>query len=272
MVTQISIVSTKDGVGKTTLTANLGAILADLGKRVLRVDADIQPTLSSYYRLASQVAHPPQLGIHRFDPGEPSECSSASRGWRTWDFPSATSTGLSIAWTARRMRAPPPKPCEPFPTGPRAGGSLILDTVIPATVAYREAASARQPAHRFEPSRHGPTPSGLESMLNLIRKFPIGLEEACLPQAMSQGAQSHEQAATEPRRALAEPRAGVLRAKSGAQGGGSHGVHTDVGPAGAHSPLRSQSPAGAQRGLRSHQAIHFEPRLDGVAPHHPAAG
>ncbi|MGH8654406.1 MAG: ParA family protein [Gammaproteobacteria bacterium] len=54
MATKISIVSTKGGVGKTTLTANLGAILADLDKRVLLVDADIQPTLSSYYRLASQ--------------------------------------------------------------------------------------------------------------------------------------------------------------------------------------------------------------------------
>jgi len=32
--------------------------------------------------------------------------------------------------------------------------------------------------HRFEPTRQGPTPSGLESMLTLIRELPIGLEEA----------------------------------------------------------------------------------------------
>lgn len=57
---------------------------------------------------------------------------------------------------------------------------MILDTVIPATVAYRQAASAQQPVHRFEPTRQGPTPSGLESMLNLIRELPIGLEEAVL--------------------------------------------------------------------------------------------
>ncbi|MDE0281810.1 MAG: ParA family protein [Gammaproteobacteria bacterium] len=43
------ITITKGGVGKTTLAANLGGYLADLGKRVLAVDADIQPTLSSYY-------------------------------------------------------------------------------------------------------------------------------------------------------------------------------------------------------------------------------
>lgn len=48
---KITIVSTKGGVGKTTLTANLGGILADFGYRVLLIDADPQPTLSSYYRL-----------------------------------------------------------------------------------------------------------------------------------------------------------------------------------------------------------------------------
>ena len=45
----ITIANTKGGVGKTSLAANLGGFLADLGNRVLAVDADIQPTLSSYY-------------------------------------------------------------------------------------------------------------------------------------------------------------------------------------------------------------------------------
>ncbi|PHS58356.1 MAG: chromosome partitioning protein, partial [Alcanivorax sp.] len=48
----VTICSTKGGVGKTTTTANLGGILADAGQRVLLVDADIQPTLSSYYPLS----------------------------------------------------------------------------------------------------------------------------------------------------------------------------------------------------------------------------
>jgi len=43
----ISVTNSKGGVGKTTLVANLSGFLADLGKRVLAVDADIQPTLSS---------------------------------------------------------------------------------------------------------------------------------------------------------------------------------------------------------------------------------
>ena len=49
---KFTIASTKDGVGKTTLTANLGALLADMGLRVLLIDADLQPSLSKYFALA----------------------------------------------------------------------------------------------------------------------------------------------------------------------------------------------------------------------------
>lgn len=51
----MTIVSIKGGVAKTTLSANLGALLADLEKRVLLIDADIQPTLASYYPSAHSV-------------------------------------------------------------------------------------------------------------------------------------------------------------------------------------------------------------------------
>ena len=54
-MTIFTIASTKGGVGKTTLTANLGALLADMGLRVLLVDADVQPSLSKYFPLS-----PPQ--------------------------------------------------------------------------------------------------------------------------------------------------------------------------------------------------------------------
>ena len=47
-----SVISTKGGVGKTTLAANLGALLADFGLRVLLIDADYQSSLSSYYHLS----------------------------------------------------------------------------------------------------------------------------------------------------------------------------------------------------------------------------
>ena len=45
----IGVVSTKGGVGKTTLAANLGAILTDFGLRVLLIDTDPQASLSKYF-------------------------------------------------------------------------------------------------------------------------------------------------------------------------------------------------------------------------------
>ena len=47
----LTVVSTKGGTGKTTLTASLAAVLADMGFRVLMVDTDTQASLSKYYPL-----------------------------------------------------------------------------------------------------------------------------------------------------------------------------------------------------------------------------
>jgi chromosome partitioning related protein ParA len=52
----VSIISTKSGVGKTTTAANLGGSIADAGLRVLLVDLDVQPTLSSYFTLVKRAA------------------------------------------------------------------------------------------------------------------------------------------------------------------------------------------------------------------------
>lgn len=52
----VSVVSTKGGVGKTTIAANLGGFAADAGLRVLLVDLDVQPTLSSYFELPKRAA------------------------------------------------------------------------------------------------------------------------------------------------------------------------------------------------------------------------
>ena len=50
----VSLISTKGGVGKTTTAANLGGFAADAGLRVLLLDLDVQPTLSSYFTLADR--------------------------------------------------------------------------------------------------------------------------------------------------------------------------------------------------------------------------
>ena len=52
----ISTISTKGGVGKTTLTANLAGYLSSIDKKVLMIDADPQPSLSSYYKILSQAS------------------------------------------------------------------------------------------------------------------------------------------------------------------------------------------------------------------------
>src|SRR5262245_51883161 len=48
----ISVVNYKGGVGKTTLTANLGAALAQRGKQVLVVDLDPQCCLTHFFYTA----------------------------------------------------------------------------------------------------------------------------------------------------------------------------------------------------------------------------
>lgn len=50
----LSVISTKGGVGKTTTAVNLAGLMSDAGKRVLLIDLDIQPTLSSYFDLKTE--------------------------------------------------------------------------------------------------------------------------------------------------------------------------------------------------------------------------
>ncbi|MFK4136634.1 chromosome partitioning-like protein [Pseudomonas luteola] len=48
------VVSTKGGIGKTTLGASVGAISADAGIKTLLIDIDPQPSLSSFYPISNE--------------------------------------------------------------------------------------------------------------------------------------------------------------------------------------------------------------------------
>lgn len=54
MAIKVTLDSIKAGVSKTTQTANLGGILADLRRKILLVDIDVQPTLSCDYLVQSK--------------------------------------------------------------------------------------------------------------------------------------------------------------------------------------------------------------------------
>jgi chromosome partitioning protein len=59
----IAVVSQKGGVGKTMTVANLGAALAQRGRRVVMVDFDPQADLSASWSLEE---HDPQPRIERY--------------------------------------------------------------------------------------------------------------------------------------------------------------------------------------------------------------
>lgn len=275
MALKLTITSTKGGVGKTTLTANLGGILADLGYRVLLVDADVQPTLSSYYPLEARA----ERGLSAFIteaitdgvvsrtavPGIDLIVSDDPEGMlQNWilhtpdgrvrlkhllarldadyDFilldtqgavgplqdaavlaadlllspipPEILSAREFARGTLHMLERLRPMVCLGAPVGPlrgliyrmdrtvdahriarelcreaygpSKGAVTILATVVPSTVAYREAATARLPVHQWETRRAGPTASARETMLALVRELFPHLAEAelvCEPQA-----------------------------------------------------------------------------------------
>ncbi len=262
MTVCITITSTKGGVGKTTLTASLGALLADLGQQVLLIDADPQPTLSSYYRLA--VVAPQgltdlmvtadtattisQTDIERLHLVYSDDPDGKLRDWirdavdgrvrlkhilqrleGVYDFilidtqgavgplqdaavaaadlllspipPEILSAREFVRGTVAMLERLRPMAYLGAPIGPLRGviyrqdrtvdarriaeelrseatlpskGAItILETVIPASVAYREAATAKQPVHRLDHKRKGVSPCARKSLQALAYElFP----------------------------------------------------------------------------------------------------
>lgn len=258
----MTITSTKGGVGKTTLTANLGALLADLGQSVLLVDADPQPTLSSYFRLehkatgglselmvsACTEAVISRTAIERLDLIYSDDPDGKLRDWirdavdgrvrlkhllarfeGQYDFilidtqgavgplqdaavaaadlllspipPEILSAREFVRGTVAMLERLKPMAYLGAPIGPLRGviyrqdrtvdarrivaelrseatlpskGSItILDTVIPASVIYREAATFQQPVHRLERKNKVAGTSHQATLLALVSElFP----------------------------------------------------------------------------------------------------
>src|SRR5207247_1162254 len=59
----VAVINLKGGVGKTTLTANVGVGLARKGHRVLLVDLDFQGSLTRLCRAAADLPHMAQTGL-----------------------------------------------------------------------------------------------------------------------------------------------------------------------------------------------------------------
>jgi chromosome partitioning related protein ParA len=95
MAKKYGVVSTKGGVGKTSLTANLGGMLADMGQRVLLVDGDFQQTLSSYYRIQTKAP----LGLRALTTrADPTDCISSTQIDRLDIVLSDDPAGKLIEW------------------------------------------------------------------------------------------------------------------------------------------------------------------------------
>jgi chromosome partitioning related protein ParA len=258
----ITITSTKGGVGKTTLTANLGAYLADLGQTVLLVDADPQPTLSSFFprrhrapggltRLMVEAACEDVISattLDRLDLVYSDDPDGKLRDWirdavdgrvrlkhllgrppfAHYDVilidtqgavgplqdaavaaadvllspipPEILSAREFVRGTVAMLERLRPMAFLGAPIGPLRGilyrldrsrdarriaeelrreaylpskGAItILETAIPASVVYREAATYRTPVHRFD-RRRGTTPSALDTLEALVAElFP----------------------------------------------------------------------------------------------------
>ena len=253
----ITIASTKGGVGKTTLTANLAGLLADAGYRVLAVDADIQPTLSTYYPIEKQAEHGLTHLVTQMDiqgcitttkiegldvvvsddpegslenwilhaPDGRVRLRFALRDIEGYDYilidtqgavgplqdlgvlaadvilspipPEILSAREFVRGTLAMLERMAPMARMGAPVGPLYGviyrmdrtvdarriaeqirnmagtatSMEVLETVVPSSVVYREAATLRIPVHRHDSIRRGASPSAREVMEGLTEEL-----------------------------------------------------------------------------------------------------
>ncbi|HFB4277825.1 TPA: AAA family ATPase [Neisseria gonorrhoeae] len=177
----LSAAATKGGVGKTTLIANVSAVLADIGLRVLMIDCDVQPSLSKYY----PISHRAPNGIVELLLGENTEEIIRSTISNTV-FPN-----LDIA-----MRIPMPQlraiiyaqdrtndakfiasSIKDFFSNTLDDRRKLLSVAVPAAKAYKEATTLRVPVHCHERKQLGKMLPAYEIMHRIVYEIFPGIEQ-----------------------------------------------------------------------------------------------
>ncbi|TYA49278.1 ParA family protein [Aggregatibacter actinomycetemcomitans] len=165
----VTVLSTKGGVTKSTNAANISAFCADHGLKVLMIDTDVQPSLSSYYKTVNNAPG----GIYEFIINRTTDptvvISQFMRGTLSLYNDLATYTHFGF-------QLPPIKVLANRVDNTNNAKDVInqvrelfhddefkaqfltpiefLPLVIPARVAYREANAYCTPIHRYAESEY----------------------------------------------------------------------------------------------------------------------
>lgn len=193
----VSIISTKGGVGKTTTAANLGGFAADAGLRVLLLDLDVQPTLSSYFTLAERAP----AGIYEMLASNLALSPVTPEILAARELRRGTLQLIEDIAPYRHLGIEPPplhlliNRVHPVSSNARLiqqalrqvfqeqPGVRVLDTDVPAIEAYQRAATRGLPVHRVEYRQPAgrTAPAALETMRALAGElFPAWQERFAL--------------------------------------------------------------------------------------------
>ncbi|HFC3724451.1 TPA: ParA family protein [Neisseria gonorrhoeae] len=197
----MSAAATKGGVGKTTLIANVSAVLADIGLRVLMIDCDVQPSLSKYY----PISHRAPNGIVELLLGENTEEIIRSTISNTV-FPNldivisnnitGTQELLKRLQKGEAMRIPMPQlraiiyaqdrtndakfiasSIKDFFSNTLDDRRKLLSVAVPAAKAYKEATTLRVPVHCHERKQLGKMLPAYEIMHRIVYEIFPGIEQ-----------------------------------------------------------------------------------------------
>ncbi|EEZ50131.1 ParA family protein [Neisseria gonorrhoeae] len=171
----LSAAATKGGVGKTTLIANVSAVLADIGLRVLMIDCDVQPSLSKYY----PISHRAPNGIVELLLGENTEeiiRSTISNG-EAMRIPMPQLRAIIYAQDRTNDAKFIASSIKDFFSNTLDDRRKLLSVAVPAAKAYKEATTLRVPVHCHERKQLGKMLPAYEIMHRIVYEIFPGIEQ-----------------------------------------------------------------------------------------------